>query len=211
MIVSLDIDLRLLPISLDEIKELLKPIKCYVHPEPLEIEDCNIMEGWLKLGDLTATRGGYDSSHKASTPGLYVIKIADGINHILSPCIYIGQSTDSVFTRLKQWDCSWRGKKTARGSSYLVFKDNLEKKLNRTIRDKDLEIWYRPHSTDNTEDPSIKADSMLRERIAISAHFIINDYHPDMNKRDTPTQQEMDEVLKNLQAWVAVPVVKKAA
>lgn len=210
MIVSLDIDLRLSPISLDEIKELLKPIKCYVHPEPLQIEDCNIMEGWLKLGDLTATRGGYDSSHKASKPGLYVIKIADGINHILSPCIYIGQSTDAVFTRLKQWDCSWRGKKTARGSSYLVFKAELEKKLNRTIRDMDLEIWYRPHETDKSEDPSIKADSLLREKIAICAHFIMNEYHPDMNKRDTPNQDEMDRVVATLQSWTAVPV-KKAA
>jgi len=175
----------------NELDTLMKQINAFdysIEPDALpqwQENMCDITTGWKKVCTLSLSElseFNSDASHFIHQPGIYAISL-DTTRNVTTPfetrCLYIGESTVSMFKRLKMFESDWRGNKTNHSGKIY----DMRTKHLKNISQHELVIWARPHNEDGLHEHTQDA-SKAREKMAFAMCDLVQGKVPLGNTRD---------------------------
>lgn len=171
---------------------------------PWDHTKCNITEGWVKFGDLNSVKSKL-KGHEMHNEGLYAVTWKnDGQSPFHAGALYIGQTQQTVYKRLNEFEDSFRGKKNNHNQRISANRAEWEKENNKILGHEDLTVWYRLHTTDGPYPRLLPEQSKILECMAFNAHTIMQQCYPKWNIQSLLDEKNMNLVLGQLTkaGWV---------
>lgn len=141
---------------------------------------CDITKGWVRAGTLADIKNKMPD-HEIHNEGLYAVSWnRGGISPFHDGAVYIGQSQQTCYVRLNEWEDAFRGISNNHRKRPAIMKSQWEEDNKKTLNHSDLSVWYRLHSTDGY--PKLpRNQSEILESMALNAHYLMQMQHPTCN------------------------------
>ncbi len=147
---------------------------------PWDHTRCDITKGWVNAGTLADIKNKM-TGHEIHNEGLYAVSWNRGnISPFHDGAVYIGQSQQTCYVRLNEWENAFRGINNNHRRRPAVMKAQWENENNRSLNHEELSVWYRLHNTDGYLRLP-RAQSEMLESMALNAHYLMQKRHPTCN------------------------------